>query len=446
MKHRILLVDDEPPNCESLKRILLDLTSDIQIAHSASDALVKLNDHSPTIVITDLKMPGLDGIELLKQIKRRTTTHEVILVTAYGSIPTAVEAMKFGAYDFLTKPLKRIDVISTVKRAQEVLELKLENLNLRKELNSKVDMIGLSASFVDLLDILKTGAMSDAPILLTGESGTGKGVAAQWIHEQSSRAHKPFVNVNCAAIPETLLESELFGHERGAFTGANFKKEGRFEVADGGTIFLDEIGSLSPQLQVKLLRILQDGTFERLGSNTTRSVNVRIISATNAVLRPMIEANQFREDLYYRLNVIEIQLPPLKERKKDIPILVEHFLKTANHKHNRNVEGISRDALELLEHYPWPGNIRELQNIIERSVILCKGKLITAKDLPGQFTGSLNNNEIVLPLGTSLKEAEKRILEETLKFSKGNKTSAAKILGIAPRTIYRKITEKGVEE
>ena len=242
------------------------------------------------------------------------------------------------------------------------------------------------------------------------------------------------------------MESELFGHERGAFTGANFKKEGRFEVADGGTIFLDEIGSLSPQLQVKLLRILQDGTFERLGSNTTRSVNVRIISATNAVLRPMIEANQFREDLYYRLNVIEIQLPPLKERKKDIPILVEHFLKTANHKHNRNVEGISRDALELLEHYPWPGNIRELQNIIERSVILCKGKLITAKDLPGQFTGSLNNNEIVLPLGTSLKEAEKRILEETLKFSKGNKTSAAKILGIAPRTIYRKITEKGVEE
>ena len=346
----------------------------------------------------------------------------------------------------MTKPLKRIDVISTVKRAQEVLELKLENLNLRKELNSKVDMIGLSASFVDLLDILKTGAMSDAPILLTGESGTGKGVAAQWIHEQSSRAHKPFVNVNCAAIPETLLESELFGHERGAFTGANFKKEGRFEVADGGTIFLDEIGSLSPQLQVKLLRILQDGTFERLGSNTTRSVNVRIISATNAVLRPMIEANQFREDLYYRLNVIEIQLPPLKERKKDIPILVEHFLKTENHKHNRNVEGISRDALELLEHYPWPGNIRELQNIIERSVILCKGKLITAKDLPGQFTGSLNNNEIVLPLGTSLKEAEKRILEETLKFSKGNKTSAAKILGIAPRTIYRKITEKGVEE
>lgn len=446
MKHRILLVDDEPSNCESLKRILLDLTPDIQIAHSASDALAKLNDHSSTIIITDLKMPGLDGIELLKQIKQRSKAHEVILVTAYGSIPTAVEAMKFGAYDFLTKPLKRIDVISTVRRAQEILELKLENINLRKELSSKVDMIGCSESFVNLLDILKAGAMSDAPILLTGESGTGKGVAAQWIHDNSSRVGKPFVHVNCAAIPETLLESELFGHERGAFTGANSKKEGRFEIANEGTIFLDEIGSLSPQLQVKLLRILQDGTFERLGSNNTRSVDVRIISATNEVLRSMIESNQFREDLYFRLNVIEIQLPPLRERKKDIPIFVEHFLRTANKRHGRNIDGITRDALELMENHSWPGNIRELQNIIERSVILCKEKLISAKDLPGQFIGTIKNNEIVLPVGTSLKEAEKKILEETLKFSRGNKTSAAKILGIAPRTIYRKMTEKGVEE
>lgn len=445
MNYRILLVDDEPPNCESLKRILSELSTDIQIAHSASDALIKLNDSGSTIVITDLKMPGLDGIELLKRIKQRSKSHIIILVTAYGSIPTAVEAMKFGAYDFLTKPLKRIDVISTVKRAIEMLDLQGENTVLKKQLGSNAQMLGLSKSYTNLLELLSQAAMSEAPIILTGESGTGKGVAAQWIHDQGPRSNRPFVHVNCAAIPETLLESELFGHERGAYTGANNKKEGRFEIADKGTIFLDEIGSLSLHLQAKLLRVLQDGSFERLGSNITKQVDVRIMSATNEQIRTMILKNQFREDLYFRLNVIEIPLPPLRNRKEDLPILTEHFLKLANQKHSRQIEEISPEAYNAMENYSWPGNIRELQNVIERSVILSRGKTINTKDLPPQFIDPEICSEIVLPIGTSLEDAEKKLLDETLRFAKGNKTTAAKLLGIAPRTIYRKLNEKAEE-
>ncbi|HLB58490.1 MAG TPA: sigma-54 dependent transcriptional regulator [Bdellovibrionota bacterium] len=442
MNQRILLVDDDPPNCESLKLILSDVSSDIHIAHSASDALRKLQPEEPTLVITDLKMPGLDGLELLKRIKDRSPNHVVILVTAYGSIPTAVEAMKYGAYDFLTKPLKRIDVLATVSRALEKISLQKENTSLRRQLQNRITMVGSSDSFRQLLDILDQAAQSEAHILLTGESGTGKGLAAQYIHQESNRAHKPFVTVNCAAIPDTLLESELFGHERGAYTGADKKKEGRFEVGNLGTIFLDEVGAIPLSLQAKLLRVLQDGTFERLGSNETLQVDVRIISASNENLRAMVGGGKFREDLYFRLNVIEIALPPLKSRMEDLPLLIKHFLDLANQKNHRSILEISNDVLRIFDQYSWPGNLRELQNVIERAVVLCRGDIIKPKDLPPYFLQKEISGQITFPVGTPIEEVERKLLEEALRITGGNKTAAAKLLGITPRTVYRKLTEE----
>ncbi len=446
----ILVVDDEASNRLSMERILQREGYAVLSAANGAEGLALLRKESVALLLTDLKMPGMSGIELLKAARKLVPGVEVIVLTAYGTVETAVGAMKEGAYDFISKPLKRIELLNAVKNALEKQALSSENRRLRERLEAEGDrgIIGTSSSMRKVLELVSQVAPSSASVLIEGASGTGKELIAQAIHDLSPRRTRRFVKLSLAALPETLVESELFGYEAGAFTGAAGRREGRFELADGGSLFLDEVGEMSPALQVKLLRVLQEGEFERLGGTRTISVDVRIVAATNKNLEEEVAAKRFREDLYYRLNVIKIQLPPLCERGEDIPLLVNHFLRVYARKNERPFKAMSREAMELLMRHPWPGNVRELENTIERAVVLSLHDEIRPEDLPATLRGGMKTaaRELCFPVGTPIREVELTLIRETLRYTDGDKNLAAHLLGINPRTIYRKLEEIGTDD
>src|SRR3954468_10596477 len=379
----VLVVDDEASNLASLEKIFLREGMRVLTADGAKGALEIARTHRVHVVLTDLMMPGTSGVELLRALKQVSPDTEVVVMTAYGTVETAVQSMRDGAYDFVEKPLKRMTIVKSVRKAAERQSLVEENRSLRQEIKllTRREIVGTSPALRRVLEIATQAAPSSATVLVLGESGTGKELVARFIHDHSARSRAPFVAVNCSAIPETILEAELFGHERGAFTGALAKREGRFARAAGGTLFLDEIGELSPSVQVKLLRVLQEGEYEPVGGDTVRA-DVRIVAATNKDLRAEVAAARFREDLFYRLNVIAVTAPPLRARREDIPLLVDHFLGVYCAKNNRPRMEAPRDALKSLNDSWWPGNVRELKNVIERAVVLCRAEKLTGDDLP----------------------------------------------------------------
>ncbi|HXG02855.1 MAG TPA: sigma-54 dependent transcriptional regulator [Candidatus Binatia bacterium] len=440
----VLVADDDPGLRESLERTLAREGYRVVLAPDGRTALERLQAGGIDLVLTDLKMPGLSGIELLRATKAIAPDVDVILLTAFGTIEEAVKAIKDGAYDFLTKPVQRAQLQRVIRQALERRELILQNRALQQRLDALLKqgaVIGTSPAFRRMMALVEQVADSSATVLIQGESGTGKELVARTIHERSGRRHRPFVAVNCAALPETLLESELFGYEKGAFTGAVGRKEGRFELADGGTLFLDEVADLSAVTQPKILRVLQEGEFERLGGTRTLRVDVRIVAATNQDLAQMVRDKRFREDLYYRLNVITITVPPLRERREDIRVLAEHFLRLYAAKNNRRLEGFTDEALRRLEGYAWPGNVRELENVVERGVVLARGSHIDVTDLPEEVAGAtpLPEGVLTVRIGTPLAEVEQRLLEATLRATRNNKTLTARLLGIDPRTVARKL-------
>ena len=440
---RVLVVDDDQAVREALGRTLEKLGFDVVVAADGQEGLERLREGGVHILLADLKMPKLSGQELLKAAKAIAPDVEVIVITGHGTVEDAVEAMKGGAYDFITKPFKRVQLEKTIKKAAEKQALVLQNRALQRRLDALQEagkIIGSSPAMLRTLDLVNQVAPSTATVLIQGESGTGKELIANAIHHGSARRDRPFIKVNCAALPETLLESEVFGYERGAFTGAVARKEGRFELADGGTLFMDEIGDLSPATQAKLLRVLQEGEFERLGGTRTLKVDVRLVAATNADLTALVREKRFREDLFYRLNVITIQIPPLRERREDIPLLAQHFLCRFAAKNAKAISGFTEEALDLLQTYAWPGNVRELENVIERAVVLSRSSMISPADFPETLVGSEQAaRHLVISIGTPLEDVEDRLIEETLRYTKGDKTIAAKLLGIATRTIYRRL-------
>lgn len=440
---KILVVDDEPIVRESLGEWLQDAGYEVFMAGDGQEALGVIQREKPGIMIADLVMPGMDGIELMKAARKRQPGIEVIIITAYASIPTAIAAMKEGAYDYIEKPFSPERAELLVEKLSQYRALVEENISLRQKLEGQYrfeNIIAKSARMQRLIELIKVVGKSNATVLITGESGTGKELVARAIHSQSHRHGKPFVAVSCAALPESLLESELFGHEKGSFTGAYTQKKGKFEFANGGTLFLDEIGEMSANSQVHLLRVLEEKEFARVGGNEPIKTDVRVISATNKDLRKAIENGEFREDLYYRLNVVNIELPPLRERKEDIPLLAEHFLARFASENRKEITGFSPDALEFLLDHDWPGNVRELENAVERAVILARDSLITAGDLPqrggwpADSTGS----------GKNLKEVEKEHILSVLRKTGENYSETARVLGITRMTLYRKAKEYGL--
>lgn len=442
MKFTILVIDDEENIRNGLAANFEMEDYKVKTASSGKEGLSIVSKGDIDLVVTDLRMDGMSGEEVLRRITTETPGIPVIVLTGHGSIDSAVEAMKNGAYDFLTKPLNLDQLNVIVKRALENRELSLQHTMLKKELGEAVTfdrMIGTSADMRRLLELIKKVAPSRASVLITGESGVGKELVADALHSLSGRREKSFVKVHCAALSETLLESELFGHEKGAFTGADSMKKGRFELAHGGTIFLDEIGEINQTTQIKLLRVLQERTFERVGGEETIEVDVRVVAATNRNIEEEVKAGRFREDLYYRLNVVRLQVPPLRERKDDIPLLMDSFLKRFSEENSKSILGFENRARQALYRYDWPGNIRELQNCIESAVVMCSGKEISIEDLPPTISRFSGEGSISIPMGLSLDDAEKIIIKENLAFNNGNKTKTAEILGIERKTLAKKI-------
>ncbi|WP_347490685.1 sigma-54-dependent transcriptional regulator [Desulfoscipio sp. XC116] len=447
MAHKILIVDDEEHMCWALDRAMRQEGYQAIVAYRGQQGLDLIREESPALVILDLRMPDMDGMEVLKEAKAINPKLPVIMLTAHGTIETAIEAMKMGAADYITKPFDLDELKLVIKQNLLLSQLETEVTFLRSELTSKYDnIVGQSKIMQEIIALIEKVAHSNASVLITGESGTGKEVAAVAIHNNSKRHNAPFVTVNCAALPEQLLESELFGHERGAFTGAISRKLGRFELADKGTIFLDEIAEMSLNMQAKLLRVLQEKTFERVGGTETLSVDVRVIAATNRQLNEAITKGEFREDLFYRLNVIHIHLPPLRERKEDIPLLAKHFLNKFGPAYQ--VENISVEAMELLCSYNWPGNIRELQNVIERAAIICHSTTINTEHLPRELYASPKpSSGLVLEFpeqGISLEEVEKELILKALQKSGGNQTKAAQLLGITRSALLYRSQKYGI--
>lgn len=454
---RILIVDDDPLIRKSLLEVLKISGYDVDTIASGKEALDFLKKKNYALVIADLRMPGMDGIELTKEIKKHFPQTEIIIITAYGSVETAIEAMKRGAIDYVLKPINDEEMKIIIEKALFQYRLKMENESLRKNVSSDMryfNVIGQSKPMQKIFSLLDSIASTNVTVLITGESGTGKRLLAQTIHKKdNNRKFAPFIEVSCGALPETLLESELFGHVKGAFTGALKDKPGRFELADGGTIFLDEIDTLSSNMQVKLLRVLQSREFERVGGTKTIRVDVRIIAASNRDLKKLIQKGEFREDLYYRLNVVTINIPPLRERKDDIPLLAEHFLKKYSAHVNGRVKGISLKAMQALMNYEWPGNVRELENVIERTIILSKNSYIQPEDLPEQISSLPPRSQSTFLLEDlsnfgsyreALQKAERKIIEHVLMLTHGNKKEAAKILRINRTTLYNKLYELGI--
>jgi two-component system, NtrC family, response regulator HydG len=453
----ILVVDDEPAIVESLTKIFRREGMTVLAATDGNAGLDLLRKHRVGVLLTDLMMPQTSGMDLLRAAKTIAPETEVVLMTAYGTVETAVDAMKEGAYDFVTKPLKRAHVVRIVRNALEKQSLLVENRSLKAQLAEKRRraIIGTSLSWRRTMDIVMQAAPSEATVLLLGESGTGKELLARSLHDNSARAKGPFIAVNCAAIPESILEAELFGYEKGAFTGAAVARDGRFEAAHGGTLFLDEIGEISRHVQVKLLRVLQEGEIERLGGGgKTRRIDVRIVAATNVNLAEEVKGGRFREDLYYRLNVIPVSVPPLRDRRDDISLLAQHFVQVYAEKNGKAISGCSPQALERLGEYGWPGNVRELENAIERAVVLTRaGNTVIDEDalpreirdgVPGQSGGS--SSSLTFPIGMPLAEIEMRVIHETLRHTRGDKRLTAKLLGIATRTIYRRLETPDPDE
>jgi two-component system response regulator HydG len=451
----ILVVDDEPGILDSLSKIFKREGLEVLTAADGALGLDLLRKHRVSVLLTDLMMPRTTGMDLLKAAKTVAPETEVVLMTAYGTVETAVAAMKEGAYDFVTKPLKRAHVVRIVKNALEKQSLVIENRALRAQLaeRRRRAIIGTSLAWRRTMDTTLQAAASEATVLLLGESGTGKELLARAIHENSARASRPFVPINCAAIPESILEAELFGYEKGAFTGATARREGRFEAAHGGTLFLDEIGDMSRHVQVKLLRVLQEGEIERLGGGGRAiPIDIRLVTATNVDLQRAVREGRFREDLYYRLNVVPVHVPPLRDRREDVPLLAQHFIQLYAEKNGKTITGCSRRALEVMSDYAWPGNVRELENALERAVVLSRESSIGEDDLPREVrdaagasvagTSGGGGPQLTFSIGTPLAEIEMRVITETLRQTKGDKRLAAKLLGIATRTIYRRLEGK----
>jgi len=444
MKHRILIADDDEAARSGLADLLSSWGYEVEQAIDGKDALEKAPEFGPAVVIADLVMPALDGVALLKPLAEVYPNAVVILLTGHATVETAVSAMREGAYDYLTKPVdpRRLRVLldKAVERGAVQREVTLLRRQLR-ESRGFGPLLGASPPMQEVYRLIELAGASSAPVLITGETGTGKELVARTIHQMSERGKGPFVAVNCSAIPETLMESELFGHEKGAFTGAHERKAGFFELADGGTIFLDEITEMSPALQVKYLRILQDGVVRRIGGKNEIKVDVRIIAATNRDAAQAVKDKAFREDLYYRINVLAIVLPALRRRGQDIPLLVEAFIAEFNEKYCRHVKAVDETAMMRLRDHAWPGNVRELRNIIERAVVGCSEELITPTFLPLGIAPAERREQgdsVLLPLGTTLEQGERELILRTLESVKNNKTRAAVILGTTPKTLHNK--------
>ena len=445
MEFSILVVDDEKNIRLGLGQALEGEGYNTHLAENGVKALEIIAKEKIDIVITDLRMPEMTGEELLKRITKEYKNIPVIILTGHGTIENAVQTMRDGAYDFMTKPLNLEHLFLIVKRALKNRELLLSNKALLEEVekirNDKLKVVGKSTAIKKVLDTVQQIASTRASVLITGESGVGKEVVADIIHNISDRKDKPFIKVHCAALSDTLLESELFGHEKGAFTGAVARKRGRFELAHKGTIFLDEIGEIKQSTQIKLLRVLQERTFERVGGEETVSVDVRILSATNKNLEKEVEKGNFREDLYYRLNVVKLDIPPLRDRKDDIPLLVATFLKDFSKENNKDLDGIDQKAQSALYNHNWKGNIRELRNCIESSVVMARGRIITYDDLPQSVKTDSGNDIIKIKTGITLGEIEKIAIQSTLSSLNGNKSKTAEVLGIGRKTLHRKLNE-----
>ena len=440
---RILVVDDEANARTALAELLRDEHFDVETAGDAFKALGKLEAFAPHIVITDLKMPGMDGIELVTKLRAMDDPPAVIVMTAFGAVDSAINAMRAGAEEYLTKPLNFDELVVVVNKVLANHEMRRETVQLRRRVRDRVapgNMVGSSPPMQRVFEIVDQVAPSRATVLITGESGTGKELVANAIHQRSPRSSGPFIKLHCAALAESLLESELFGHEKGSFTGAGSRKDGRFSLADGGTLFLDEIGEITPSLQVKLLRFLQEHEFERVGGTQTIHVDVRVIAATNRNLREEVAKGRFREDLFYRLNVVNIETPPLRDRRSDIPAIAKFFLDRYAKLNTKPVETISQQALELLCGYDWPGNVRELENAIERAVVLANGTELEARHLPTQVRPIVVTGMPPIP-GATMAEIERYAILETLKAAGGSTSKAAEMLGISPRTIQYRLHE-----
>ncbi|MBP6059755.1 MAG: sigma-54-dependent Fis family transcriptional regulator [Candidatus Saccharicenans sp.] len=446
-KIMIHLIDDEPIIHDVLGQLLQSEGYQVEVSASGEEALSKLPHQKFDLTLLDLLMPGMDGLEVLREIKRLEPEAVVIIITAYASVESALTAMKMGAYDYIQKPFKNDELLMTISRALEHRRLQLENIRLQDELKRKFsfeNIIGKSQPMQNVFELIKAAAPTRSTLLIQGESGTGKELVARAIHSNSDRADHPFVVVNSGSLPPDLLESHLFGHVKGAFTGAVADKKGLFEAADKGTIFFDEISSISLETQVKLLRVMQDREFMRLGGTKTIKVDVRIIAATNTDLEELIEQKAFRKDLYYRLNVIKIELPPLRARKEDIPLLVRHFIDLYNKENKKEIEGVSEEVMEILMDYDWPGNVRELENVLERAVVLSRSKIITREALPAFLTESpprtyLEIDEDNLNLKQKTLDFQKRLILTALKKSSGIQKQAAARLGLKPTTLNEMI-------
>jgi DNA-binding NtrC family response regulator len=443
----ILIAEDEPAQREMLGGFLAKEGHHVIVAANGEEALERVKVHTLDLAIVDYKMPGLTGLEVLKKAKLLTPQLDIVILTAFGTVDTAVEAMKAGAADYLSKPVDLEELLCVIDRIAERRTLQRENELLRQQLGEKgisqEQVVHGSRQMAELINLAGRVAASSATVLIQGESGTGKELFARLIHRLSPRSAKPLIIVNCAALSETLIESELFGHERGAFTGATQRRLGRFEQADGGTLFLDEIGDISPAVQVKLLRLLQEGEFQRVGGNQSLRADVRVISATHQDLESRVKESVFRQDLYYRLNVVPIKILPLRERRKDIPPLVEHFVKRFSKENRKPIEGVSREAMDQLIKYDYPGNIRELENILERAVVISRGTTLTAGDLP---FGGLKPDEDIAEAGGgggALREAlealERRMVQKAMEESGGNQSRAAESLGLSERMLRYKL-------
>ena len=450
LKEKILVVDDDSLMQDYLSEILNRSGFYVELASAGEEAMGRIKKEDYDIILSDIRMPNMGGMELLQTVKRYLPYAKVVMMTAYGTVQNAVEAMKLGAFEYVMKPFSADEIELVIKRALDQKKLEIENELLRSEVMEKYgfdNIIGRTPQMQKIFELVVGVADARATVLITGESGTGKELIAKAIHYHSSRREAPFIRINCAALPEGLVESELFGHEKGSFTGAIKQSQGRFELADRGTLLLDEISEISLHLQAKLLRVLQEREFERVGSGIPIQVDVRIVATTNRDLKELIEKNKFREDLFYRLNVVPVHIPPLRERKDDIPALSQYFLKKSNRDNNREIEGISQKVYEIFMHYPWPGNVRELENYIERAVVTAKGKILTPRDLPKELSwGQMPSHSEKIDVGSTIEDAEKKLILKTLEVYGGNRTKAAEVLGISTRTLRNKLHEYGFSD
>jgi putative PEP-CTERM system response regulator len=448
VKFTVLVADDEKNIREGLAEALQLEGYDVALAADGEEALRTVEEGRVDCIVTDLRMPKVSGNEVLKHVAGAYPGLPVIVLTGHGTIEDAVDAMRIGAFDFITKPVNLDHLALLIKRALASRELEQRNIELQQEIESQKStssIIGKSAEMKRIFDVLRRVAPTKASVLITGESGVGKELIADALHNLSPRKDKPFIKVHCAALAESLLESELFGHEKGAFTGATGRKRGRFELAHEGTLFLDEIGEINQNVQIKILRVLQDKKFERVGGEETLEVDVRIIAATNRDLKAEIEKGTFREDLYYRLNVVNIYVPPLRERKDDIPILAGAFLREFSDENGKKVTGFDNKVRAAFFAYGWPGNVRELRNCVESAVVMAQGSVITLEDLPPGVQEAQEEHTIRVPAGSSIADAEKILIRETLAAQSGNKSRTAEILGIGRKTLYQKLQEYGLD-